>query len=198
MRLLTAAFLLIISATINATPISYVFGGTITQTSNSRFLGELAAGGADPNDYDWWPEVGDRYQGFITYDLDELIYADPDSFSSDSCYWGASICGGLVNFRIKLGDLWLTYNFNNSPSAKYGIDWRSETGARFTAWGYTVERFDSFNFDHGSFSGVENQYFDGMAGKADLWVKVPEPTSLGLCALGIGLLIFRRRLINPA
>ncbi|MDO3722156.1 hypothetical protein QVZ43_10525 [Marinobacter sp. chi1] len=195
MKLLAIAVSMLVSTTLCARPITYVFGGSITNVSDSRFQANLEAGQANPDAYDWWPEVGDRYQGFITYDLDTLIYSDPgDSLNKYDPCWIHDICGGLVEFRIKLGNLWLSYDSASDQATPYSISWWAEDEVRFTGMGNWMDQFDSFTFNEGSFSGVHNLYFDGMAGKADRWVKVSEPSTLSLYALGLGILVYRRSL----
>jgi len=46
--------------------------------------------------------------------------------------------------------------------------------------------FDTFFFNHGSFSGTDSAYWDRISGNADKFFRVSEPSTLALVLISLG------------
>jgi hypothetical protein len=167
--------LAVLPLTLSATPITYQFSGYITDLRDSYDNGYSY----DPGFHDWWPEVGDRYSGTVTFDSDTIVYDDVICLQSD-------VCGGLVSFEMYLGDGKIALQ----TSFPFGlIDSSGPTS--FVAWVQGIREetsgigFDSFFFEQGSFRGVDSAYWDGISGQADSFVQVFEPGTFGLLLLSL-------------
>ena len=177
MKILSLVLLLMISVVSNAVPITYQFSGHITHLNDSWDDGYHR----DPGFHDWWPAIGDSYNGTMIYDEDTLLYESDGAI----CLIGDT-CGGLVYFEMQLGEELITFP---SSLPAFAIEFFGESD--FVAWYQSIGSFDSFRFSSGSFSGVDAAFWDGIGGQADSFVRVTEPSPLALVLFFLIILVYR-------
>ncbi|MBS8239746.1 hypothetical protein DYI22_04430 [Marinobacter lipolyticus] len=184
MRLLLLIVLSSIAHAAHAIPVSYVFGGHVTQVSDATDNPEFQGVDEDGAQLKDWLEVGDRYRGRMTFDTDTIAY-------DENCNVG-TICGGVTYFKINLGERVFSHYFDASSISFMQLS--SVTDTKFTSWFHALGTFDSFNFDHGDIRGLDSAYWEGFSGTANYFVRVPEPTPITLILLAFIPLVFRQLL----
>lgn len=186
MKFILAFLLLSVGSIGHAAPISYVFGGHITHVSDVTDIPEIPPGYVkdDLPQLKDWLRVGDRYRGRMTFDTNTIAYGA-------SCDFGATICGGLTFFEMSLGERTVSLNFPASSTVP-NIQLSSATSTDFISWLQVLGTFDSFRFEQGSISGVDSAYFEGFAGEAKYYARVPEPSSITLLFTALFLVMLRK------
>jgi len=190
MKFIITILFFLTASVAEAIPVSYAFEGRITYISDatdSPWVDDDQIKDALPQVKDWL-SIGDSYSGTVTLDTDQVIF---DTKCNNGIY-----CGGLISFRMMLGERLVSYN---SPYGFQFVD-IGFTGKSFTSWGQIIGTFDSFHFTSGSIQGVDSAYFEGFKGSATQFIRVSEPSTLP--PLLLGLLIFtitksrRTRILN--
>lgn len=186
MKILLLIIFSSIAQVAHAIPISYVFGGHVTQVSDITDSPEVTDDDLDENlpQLKDWLEVGDKYHGRMIFDSDTIAYGA-------NCNQGI-ICGGVTFFEMNLGERLVTLNFPSSTSFSF-IELSSATDTQFTSWNQVLGTFDSFNFNRGTISGVDAAYFEGFSGEANYFFRVPEPAPIALISLAYIFLLLKRQ-----